>query len=215
MDNIPIIVQHSGHWDENNNYKNFKVFGVLLPANCNYIYLVGMICNELKLQPQLTTLIIEYQAKEGYPPFKILDDNNLLFYIELKKREADFNKYPLSITLQESYMQPSVNSTRSEATVDNVCDEAQITECLSSSVANDFPDDLNKNTVGDFMDYAEMVSRQLLTIPTNDLVTTTSAEVGSNEIIEDKHKSDLIAMQVYKDKETLQIALIFHTITRK
>lgn len=100
--------------------------------------------------------------------------------MELKKRKPDFNKYPLSISFQESYMQPSTNSTRSEATIDKICVEGQITECLSSSVANNFPDDLNTKTVGNFMDYTEMVLQQMLIIPTKDPVTTIIAEVSEN-----------------------------------
>ena len=134
MDNIPLIVHHSGYWDEDMNRKNFKIFGVLLPNNCNFNYLVGTICNELKLQPRLTFLIIEYQAKDGYPLFTIVDDNHLLFYIELKKREPDFSKYHLSLTVKVSYMQTSSNSNQSETTVDNGCVQAQITKGVSSNV---------------------------------------------------------------------------------
>ncbi|KAK1398346.1 hypothetical protein POM88_008209 [Heracleum sosnowskyi] len=87
MDSIPIILQHSGHWDDNTSYVNFQVCGLLIPTNCNYSNLVGMICNEFNLQPQLTSMKIEYQVKDGYPPFNIVDDLKLMFYLKLKKRE--------------------------------------------------------------------------------------------------------------------------------
>ena len=74
MDIIPIVLQHGGYWDENSSYVNFKVCGLLIPMNCEYNNLVGMICNELKIQPETTLLKIEYQVKDGYPPFNIVDD---------------------------------------------------------------------------------------------------------------------------------------------
>lgn len=86
MDNIVVIIQHSGQWDENLRYINFQVFGFLMPTNCNYANLESMICNELKLRPESTSVKIEYQVKDGYPPFKIVDDQHVNFYIELKKK---------------------------------------------------------------------------------------------------------------------------------
>lgn len=98
MDNIPIIVQYGGQWDENTTYKGFKVFGLLLQTDCDYANLVGMICNQLMSQPRSTSILIKYQVKDGYPPFTIVDYHQLLFYMELKKREADFSIYPLCIS---------------------------------------------------------------------------------------------------------------------
>ncbi|KAK1393792.1 hypothetical protein POM88_012848 [Heracleum sosnowskyi] len=98
MDNIPVIVQHSGYWDESLRYVNFQVFGILIPKDCNYTNLVLMICNERKLQPDSTSMQIEYQVKDGYPPFKVVDDQHINFYIELKKKEVDFTIYPINPT---------------------------------------------------------------------------------------------------------------------
>ena len=76
MDSIAIVIQHSGQWDVNRiNYINFEVCGLLIPNSCTYNNLVGIICEQLKLQPESTVLKIEYQVREGYPTFKIVDDS--------------------------------------------------------------------------------------------------------------------------------------------
>ncbi|KAK1378951.1 hypothetical protein POM88_025695 [Heracleum sosnowskyi] len=134
MDSIPIILQHSGHWDDNSSYVNFQVCGLLIPTNCNYSNLVGMICNELNLQPQLTSMKIEYQVKDGYPPFNIVDDLQLMFYLKLKKREEDFIMYPLCLTTEIKNIQPRSFSTWSEITTDDLCVEVAHTEDVASNL---------------------------------------------------------------------------------
>ncbi|KAK1393695.1 hypothetical protein POM88_012751 [Heracleum sosnowskyi] len=52
MDNIPVIVQHNGHWDESLRYLNFEVFGLLMPKNCNYTNLLMMLISKLQIQKE-------------------------------------------------------------------------------------------------------------------------------------------------------------------
>ena len=113
MSNIPVIVQHSGHWDETTNYTAFKVIGLLIPPNCDYPKLLGMICNELHSKTESTTMIIEYQSKERYLPFKILDDLHVMFYQELKKNELEFTNIfcvsPLTTRFSKNQRQASTS----------------------------------------------------------------------------------------------------------
>lgn len=212
MDNIPVIVQHGGHWDENTSYKSFKVFGLLLPSICDYTNLASMICNQLKLQPQSTSLLIQYQAKDEYPPFTIIDDQQLLFYIELKKREPDFSRYPLCLTIENSIMQPSSIFSRSETTVDVGHVMLQITEAASSNANNDITDEVSTNMVADYMDYAELVSGQMVNIPTETTVQEDIIQHKKEEVITDKNHRDLSQFQIYKDKETLQLVVSHYAI---
>ncbi|KAM6583756.1 hypothetical protein CsatB_010758 [Cannabis sativa] len=111
MDKIFIVIQHSGYWDENQNYINFQVREMVIPNNCNYNTLVGMICNELKIDLGSTTLKIEYQGKDNYRPFHIEDDLEFYFYKELKKKYSDFTKYPLCLTMENNHIESTVFPT--------------------------------------------------------------------------------------------------------
>ncbi|XP_062109477.1 uncharacterized protein LOC133820932 [Humulus lupulus] len=158
MDSIAVLLQHNGQWDQNKNYINFDVCGIVIRNDCNYNNLIGMICNELKLQLESTLLTIQYQVKDGYPPLKIVDDSQLKFYIELKKKETNITKYPLCLTIEFNSMQQSFFSTRSTTTHNQPCNEvAQIEEAASNS--DDEPVDYSvAKEVADFIDYAELVS---------------------------------------------------------
>ncbi|KAK1399453.1 SWIM-type domain-containing protein [Heracleum sosnowskyi] len=190
MDSIPIILQHRGHWDDNSSYVNFQVCGLLIPTNCNYSNLVGMICNELNLQPQLTSMKIEYQVKDGYSPFNIVDDLQLMFYLELKKREEDFTMYPLCLTTEIKNIQPRSFSTWSEITTDDLCVEVAHTEDVASNLFYENMVEGSKEIVADYMDYAELVCGQMVDI---------STEATSED-------------EIYKDKETLQIVLSHYAL---
>ncbi|XP_074373640.1 uncharacterized protein LOC141713989 [Apium graveolens] len=121
----------------------------------------------------------------------------------------------LPLIVQHSgYWDEDINYKKIKVFVDNPCAEGQISEAISSSVVNEFPDDLYTNGTGDFMDYAELISRQMVTIPTQDVVTEVRAQVRENEIIEDKKVKDLLPMQVYKDNKTIQIALSHYAINK-
>ncbi|KAK1384570.1 hypothetical protein POM88_022305 [Heracleum sosnowskyi] len=74
MENIAVILQHNGDWDENIWYINSEVYGLLIPNDYNSNKLVAMIYNELKLEPGSVMIRIEYQVRDGYLPFKITDD---------------------------------------------------------------------------------------------------------------------------------------------
>lgn len=212
MCNLPTIVQHSGYWDGNRSYQDFKIFGLLIPPNCSYATLFGMICNELKLQPDSSKLKIEYQAKDGYPPFNILDDHHVLFYIELKKREADFSTYPLCVTFENRNEQLSCSSNRSEITVDNVRVESHTEEGISPSMIVPYSNEVEEDYLADYVDYAGEISRQLMELTPDASSQEEILEFSKEAIISNKYHKELSVSQIYKDKETLKMVISFHAI---
>ena len=56
-----------------------------------------------------------------------------MFYIELKKRELDFTRYPLCLTNGENNVQDTITSSRSGTTSDYVCIEAVKPEDATSN----------------------------------------------------------------------------------
>ncbi|KAL1823470.1 hypothetical protein ACET3Z_010248 [Daucus carota] len=205
MSNIPVIVQHSGHWNETTNYTAFKVFSLLVALNCDYAKLLGMICNELQLKTESTSVIIEYQAKDGYPPFKIVDDLHVMFYLELKKREPELTKYPLCVSFENRIQQLSSLSNRSEMTNDELCAEVQSIQGISSNTDLLNSNEVNTEIVEDYVDYAEEISRQMMELSPIASSQEEIIEISKEAAISNKQHKDLALFQKYKDKETLQM----------
>nr|XP_017245417.1 PREDICTED: uncharacterized protein LOC108217078 [Daucus carota subsp. sativus] len=212
MSNIPVIVQHSGHWNETTNYTAFKVVGLLVAPNCDYAKLLGMICNELQLKTESTSVIIEYQAKDGYPPFKIVDDLHVMFYLELKKREPELTKYPLCVSFENRIQQLSSLSNRSEMTNDELCAEVQSIQGISSNTDLVNSKEVNTEIVEDYVDYAEEISRQMMDLSPIASSQEEIIEISKEAVINNKQHKDLALFQKYKDKETLQMVLSFYAI---
>ncbi|KAK1381902.1 hypothetical protein POM88_019637 [Heracleum sosnowskyi] len=166
-----------------------------------------MICNELNLQPQLTSMKIEYQVKDGYPPFNIVDDLQLMFYLELKKREEGFTMYPLCLTTEIKNIQPRSFSTWSEITTDDLCVEVAHTEDVASNLFYENMEEGSKEIVADYMDYAELVCGQMVDISTEATSEDEVIEINKDMVISTKHWQHISLYQIYKDKETLHIVL--------
>lgn len=61
--------------------------------------------------------MVEYQVEDELPPFTIVLDQHMLFYMKFKKRELDFNKYLLCLTCEKNYRLSSFFNS-SEMTLD-------------------------------------------------------------------------------------------------
>lgn len=207
MENIAVIVQHGGQWNENQNYINFKVCGLLIPSNCTYNNLLELILNELMLSPESSTTKIEYQVRDSYPPFDIANDCQLMFYIELKKREPDFTRYPLCLTIGESNAQETITSTRS-GTSDYVCIEAvQPEDATSTSLT-----EMDGEMIADYIDYAELISGQLVDISNEFENIGDATHIRKKFVISNKEHEQIELDQIYKDRETLKIVMSHYAI---
>ena len=91
MENIIIIPQHIEEWDENRNYISSEVYGLLILNDCTYNNLVAAIYNELKLEPGLVGIKIEYQARGGYSPLFLFDESEEFIKILKHSRNKPSN----------------------------------------------------------------------------------------------------------------------------
>ncbi|XP_062110831.1 uncharacterized protein LOC133822494 [Humulus lupulus] len=214
MDSIAVLLQHNGQWDQNKNYINFDVCGIVIRNDFNYNNLIGMICNELKLQLNSTLLTIQYQVKDGYPPLKIVDDSQLKFYIELKKKETNFTKYPLCLTIEFNSMQQSFFSTRSTTTHNQPCNEVAQTEEAASNSDDEPVDYLGDKEVADFIDYAELVSNQIIEMIDERNINNEEEviDIDDDLVITNNRHQEIALSQIYKDKETLKTVLSHYAI---
>ena len=207
MDNIDVVVQHGGEWNENRNYINFKVCGLLIPINCTYNNLLGLILNELMLSPESSTTKIEYQVRDSYPPFDIANDCQLMFYIELKKKELDFTRYPLCLTIGECNAQDTITSTRS-GTSDYMCIEAVQPEYATSSTLAEMDGEM----VANYIDYAELISGQLVDTSNEFENNGDATHIEKKFVISNKQHEQIELDQIYKDRETLKIVMSHYAI---
>ncbi|XP_070008591.1 uncharacterized protein [Nicotiana sylvestris] len=72
MENIPILLQYSGEWDDNNNFLNFYVDAILIKTYWKFEQLLREIAKQL--QNDSNTIIIQYAIAQGYPPITICSD---------------------------------------------------------------------------------------------------------------------------------------------
>lgn len=85
-------------------------FGLLVPFGCNYVGFVDMIANELKVDMRHSCIKIEYSSDVEMFPIRITNDNSLLFYLELKRKDPCVTVYALRVSLIEILQ--STDSTR-------------------------------------------------------------------------------------------------------
>ncbi|XP_050232912.2 uncharacterized protein LOC126681415 [Mercurialis annua] len=101
MEIIQVLMQHDGQWTEDGKYINFKITGILLEIDCTFESFIELVYQHLQIQETDTQLDIQYLVSDDYPPIKIKDEGSLRFYIQLKRSEMNFTKYPICIILNK------------------------------------------------------------------------------------------------------------------
>ena len=101
---INVFVKHSGRWDEKNFYVDFTMTGVLVDTRCTYREMVKLLVEKIFLEPPKHNIAVEYQTREGSPRIRILSDYDVLFDLELKKKDKDLTSFPLCVTEDKELM---------------------------------------------------------------------------------------------------------------
>nr|XP_016435696.1 PREDICTED: uncharacterized protein LOC107761918 [Nicotiana tabacum] len=108
MKNIPILLQHSGQWDDNNNFINFHVDAILLKTYWKFEQLLREIAKQL--QKGSNTIVIQYVIAQGYPPITICSNMSVSVYMELKKSSAGMTTLPLCVSFAKNTIAASTSS---------------------------------------------------------------------------------------------------------
>ena len=96
MNLIQSLVHYGGQWDKTTNtYLDYEVAGILIPNNCCLQNLKSLISAEIGAA--IDSIQITYQLHKGQKPIKILTDNSIKFYIEMKKSCTDVTELPLCL----------------------------------------------------------------------------------------------------------------------
>ncbi|XP_070025065.1 uncharacterized protein [Nicotiana sylvestris] len=108
MENILILLQHSGEWDDNNNFINFHVDAILIKTSWKFEQLLREIAKQL--QKDSKTIVIQYATAQGYPPITICSDMSVSVYMELKKSNAGMTTLPLCVSFAKNTIAASTSS---------------------------------------------------------------------------------------------------------
>ncbi|XP_075088205.1 uncharacterized protein LOC142170246 [Nicotiana tabacum] len=186
MATLPILIQHGRRWDNNNRFVDYSVEGVVISTETKFIDFISTISKQLMVDTTINLLEIQYKCDEDSPPMMIHNDMGLRVYIELKKKNYAFNEYPLCLTVKEKDMH-AFNRNEENSSV-----------CLQ--IANTY-DIHNGDTLQliafDNVDDPEVV------------------DFDETPIIDDPLNNTVLEGQLYKDKETLMMALKNYAIRKK
>ncbi|XP_062088748.1 uncharacterized protein LOC133795308 [Humulus lupulus] len=216
MDNITSLVQYGGNWNENNEYQGYTMTGILIPPNCSLDNLVNLIKKEIK--EKTATIEVFYQVEKGTPPMKVVTDNSVLFFLEIKKKvAAKITDLPLCVTIvQES---SNENDLLLLANQKATAEEMEVGTLLMQA---------NQASINE-----QMLLEEGMSSTTNEGINVSYiphfAEEAADFIIEDntkrKKKLDEIQLvisdyrvntieqgQIYKDKNTVKSALSYYAM---
>ena len=95
--NITILLRHSGIWESEVKYNQYKSDGIVVGENISYMNLISAIATELNIDELKKNIIIRYIVEGNSSPMIIRNDMGVKLFIEIKKQEVGFSMYPLCI----------------------------------------------------------------------------------------------------------------------
>ncbi|XP_070015285.1 uncharacterized protein [Nicotiana sylvestris] len=100
MASLTVLLRHSGKWNNEGNYIDFSIEGILIEY-ASFNDLVGSISNQLGIDLSTNTIKIQYNVEGNRTPMEIHNDMGYRVYVKLKKENKEFGMYPLCITTME------------------------------------------------------------------------------------------------------------------
>ncbi|XP_074347535.1 uncharacterized protein LOC141686396 [Apium graveolens] len=106
----------------------------------------------------------------------------------------------------------SVASNQSELTGNNLAIEPANTEGVSSNLSYNRGDETCKDSVGDYIDFAEQISVDLMEMPLEETKDKYVLKICRDEEVNNNCIEELSMLQIYRDIETLQMVLSLYAI---
>ncbi|XP_019237012.1 PREDICTED: uncharacterized protein LOC109217236 [Nicotiana attenuata] len=97
MASLTVLLRHSGKWNDESNYVDFSIEGILIKESASYNDLVASIPNQLGIDLSTKSIKIKYKVEGKSTPMEIHNDMGYMVYVELKKDNREFGMYPLCI----------------------------------------------------------------------------------------------------------------------
>ncbi|OIT37770.1 hypothetical protein A4A49_58849, partial [Nicotiana attenuata] len=101
MAHLTVLLHHSGKWNDEGNYIDFSIEGILIKEYASFNDLVASISNQPGIDLSSKTIKILYKVEGNCTPMEIHNDMGYRVYVELKKENREFGMYPLCITTTE------------------------------------------------------------------------------------------------------------------
>ncbi|XP_075086289.1 uncharacterized protein LOC142168997 [Nicotiana tabacum] len=98
MENLTVLLRHSGKWNSESNYVDYSIEGILIKEYTPYNNLVALISKQLDIDLCSKSIKIEYKVDRNCTPMEIHNYMGYRVYVELKKVNREFGVYPLCIT---------------------------------------------------------------------------------------------------------------------
>ncbi|OIT20981.1 hypothetical protein A4A49_65069, partial [Nicotiana attenuata] len=101
MASLTELLRHSGKWNDESNYVDYSIEGILIKEYASYNDLVASISNQLGIDLSSKSNKIQYKVEGNSTPIEIHNDMGYSVCVELKKKNREFGMYPLCITMIE------------------------------------------------------------------------------------------------------------------
>lgn len=184
MSRVTVLLQHKGHWDKTGQYVDFCADAIVINSDCTFDDLESIISKQLRIDCIINQIEIKYKVNATCPALEIHNDMGVNVYVELKK-DKDFGKYPLCITVTEKSFDEAVNANSLII----------LPRCTKSTDALLIEDDDAVKLISDdecFDDYDETVG-----------------------IITDPMHEVIVEGQVFEDKRTIVTAMKHYALSKK
>ncbi|OIT28945.1 hypothetical protein A4A49_64436, partial [Nicotiana attenuata] len=101
MASLTVLLRHSGKWNDESNYEDFSIEGILIKEYASYNDLVASTSNQPGIDLSTKSIKIQYKVEGNSTPMEIHNDMGYRVYVELKKENREFGMYRLCITTIE------------------------------------------------------------------------------------------------------------------
>ncbi|XP_060191517.1 uncharacterized protein LOC132621312 [Lycium barbarum] len=101
MTSVTALIRHSGFWNDQNCFVNYKIDAVVFIDNCNYDELVCTITNQLGVDTVRKTISIKYTVEGDFQPIEIHNDMGVRVYVELKRENRVLGMYPMCVSIHD------------------------------------------------------------------------------------------------------------------
>ncbi|XP_060190798.1 uncharacterized protein LOC132620107 [Lycium barbarum] len=190
MSTVSSLLRHSGNWNTENCYVNFKINVVAFREYSTYIDLLQAVATQWNIDMQLKNIYIKYIVEGNDTPMEIHNDMSVRVYVELKKENKQLAMYPLCITTTDK-------------SVDN-CVSGE--SCIEGGV-------LQIGYIKQTNDMETVVSGDLASSSCGNAVVV--FENDTNLVISYKNQKEVVVDQVYKDKDTLKAVMANYAISNR
>ncbi|XP_070018058.1 uncharacterized protein [Nicotiana sylvestris] len=187
MASLTVLLRHSVKWNDEGNYIDFSIEGILIKEYASFNDLVASISNQLGIDLSSKSIKIQYKVEGNCTPIEIHNDMGYKEYVELKKENREFGTYPLCITTIEKELVSGCSLNQS--------DIVHIDEAVQR-----YDSDTDDTPALDFVNSGE---------------ANGVFELHKDLIISKTNQREVMAGQVYKDKAILKKVIENYAIAQR